>query len=365
MRRIEKYLKRFIGSLLALFLPRKRFLQIPLDRIRSILVVRQHNELGDMLCVVPLLRALRQHFPGARIDLMASPVNYAIMQHHPFVDEVLLYDKSAYLRSPREAIRFWRRLRRASYELAIVPSTVSMSFTSDLLAYLSGARYRIGAGSLNGIKNPARHVFHYPLDLRWDETTNPHQTERNLEYVRSLGIDTNDFTTVIGLTEEEKRYAAEFLSRNAGKKEHVIGFHPGAGKVPNRWPAERFAQVADRLASELDAFILITAGPMDDEPTKRMLECLRSPSLVLKEKNIRKVAAIIDRLTLYITNDTGMMHVAAATSTRVLALFGPSDPLQWAPKSERSRFLRSRDKTMTSLSEEEVLTAALEMIAER
>jgi len=365
VRRIEKYLKRFTGSFLGLFLPRERISQIPLHRIQSILVVRQHNELGDMLCAVPLLRALRHRFPGARIDLIASPVNWEIMLRHPFINEVLLYDKTQYLRSPWKAVRFYRRLKAARYDLAIVPSTVSISFTSHLLAYLSGAPYRIGASSLNGMQNPSSRFLNFVLDLHWDEQRNPHQAERNLDYLRCLGITTDNLTAVIGLTEEEKRSAADFLSSHAAGKKYLVGFHPGAGKISNRWPAERFARVADRLASAADALIVVTMGHMDDEPTKKMLDCMKASPVIVKEKDIRKAAAIIDQLSLYITNDTGMMHVAGATATTVLSLFGPSDPYQWAPRSNRSRFLHARDGNIASISEDEVFTAAVELLRGR
>jgi ADP-heptose:LPS heptosyltransferase len=360
-RRLEKHLKHALSSLLGLFLPREHLQEAPLDSIRNILVIRQHNELGDMLCAVPLLRALRLRFPSAFIGLVASPVNYEVMLHHPFVDEVILYDKLLFFRAPTRIFAFLRRLRERQYDLAVVPSTVSMSFTSDAMAYLCGARYRVGAGSLNGTENIASHFFNLQVVAGWSRDTPIHQTERNLDFVRCMGIDTDDLSIVIRLTDEEKKNADNFLQPHLGKKRYAVGFHPGAGKPQNRWPAERFAHVADRLVSALDALLVISAGPMDDEPVEKMLTTLRSGYL-LKAKGIREVAAIIDRLALFVTNDTGVMHVAGATSTRVLSLFGPSDPYQWAPKSQRHRFLVSQNREMSSLTEEEVYAAAVEML---
>jgi ADP-heptose:LPS heptosyltransferase len=361
-RRLEKYLKHALSALLGLFLPRGRVTEVPLDSIRNILVIRQHNELGDMLCAVPPLRALRQRFPGAFIGLVASPVNYEVMLHHPFVDEVILYDKLRFFRAPTRIFAFLRKLKERQYDLAIVPSTVSMSFTSDAMAYLCGARYRIGAGSLNGIENIASHFFNLPVAAGWTSDTPIHQTERNLDFVRCIGIDTDDLSVVIQLTDEERKTAESFLRPHLGGGQIAIGFHPGAGKPRNRWPAERFAHLANRLASEAGALIVITAGPMDDDPVGRMTKILGSSYVLVKDKSIREVAAIIDRLSLYVTNDTGVMHVAGATSTRVLSLFGPSDPYQWAPKSQRHRFLLSQNREMNSMTEEEAYAAAIEML---
>jgi len=360
--RLEKFLKHALSALLGLFLPRNGVTEAPLNTIRNILVIRQHNELGDMLCVVPLLRALRQKLPNAHIALVASPVNYEVMLHNPFVDEVILYSKLQFARSPIHLLKFYRKLRQRRYDLAVVPSTVSVSFTSDAMAYLCGARYRIGASSLNGVENIASRFFNLPVRAEWKPEASIHQTERNLDFVRRIGISSDDLSVVIRLTEEEKKSAEEFLRPHLAKNQIAIGFHPGAGKPQNRWPAERFAHVADRLSSEINALIVITAGPMDDEPVQQMVKNLRCAYVLVKGKNIREVAAIIDRLALFVTNDTGVMHVAGATSTHVLALFGSSDPYQWAPRSVRHRFLVARDRDINSLTEKEVHDTAAEMI---
>jgi ADP-heptose:LPS heptosyltransferase len=364
-RRLEKHLKHALSTLLGLFLPRGHLQEVPLDSIRNILVIRQHNELGDMLCAVPLLRALRQRFPGAFVGLIASPVNYEVMLHNPFVDEVILYDKFRFFRAPTRIFAFLRKLRERQYDLVIVPSTVSVSFTSDAMAYLCGARYRVGAGSLNGVENVASHFFNLPVAAGWTSDAPVHQTERNLDFVRCIGVQNDDLSIVIQLTDDEKKAAENLLRSHLRAGQISIGFHPGAGKPRNRWPAEQFAHLADRLASETGALIVITGGPMDDESVGRMTKILQSPFVLAKDKSIREVAAIIDRLSLYVTNDTGVMHVAGATSTRVLSLFGPSDPYQWAPKSQRHRFLLSRNHEMNSLTEEEVHAAAIEMLGGR
>jgi ADP-heptose:LPS heptosyltransferase len=361
-RRLEKYLKHALSALFGLFLPRERVTEVPLDSIRNILVIRQHNELGDMLCAVPLLRALRDRLPGAHIALLASPVNYEVMLHNPFVDEVILYNKLKFFRSPIHFVKFYRKLRERRYDLAVVPSTVSVSFTSDAMAYLCGARYRVGAGSLNGVENIASHFFNMSVAAGWTGDVPIHQTERNLDFVHCIGIDTDDLSVVIQLTDEERKSGEDFLRPYLRAAQIAIGFHPGAGKPRNRWPAERFAHLANRLTSETGALVVITAGPMDDDSVGRMAKILESPFVLIKDKSIREVAAVIDRLSLYVTNDTGVMHVAGATSTRVLSLFGPSDPYQWAPKSQRHRFLLSRDRDMNSMTEEEVYTAAIVML---
>ncbi|MEK9138082.1 MAG: glycosyltransferase family 9 protein, partial [Bacteroidota bacterium] len=262
-------LKHFFLSLLKLIISPKRPSDAALRSFDRILVVRQHDQLGDMLCVVPLLRGLRQRYAQAHIALMTSPVNHDVMLNNPYVNQVIKYDKRDFL--SRSFIRFgalWRfvrKLREEKFELGIVPSTVSMSVTSDLLGYLFGAQYRIGAEGIDGVENPSGVFFNVPVTLDWRADPHRHQSLRNLDIARPLGLQVTDMRSCIGLMEEEVEQAKAFVSQ-LGLSAPIIVFHPGAGKLPNRWPAERFARVADTLARELNAAVLITHGPMDDGP---------------------------------------------------------------------------------------------------
>jgi ADP-heptose:LPS heptosyltransferase len=331
------------------------------EEFRSILVVRQHDQLGDMLCAVPLLKALRLRYPSAHLALVTSPVNHAIMLHNPLLDAVLLYDKKLFLKSPSAAARFWRELRALRAELAVVPATVSFSLTSDLLAIASGARERLGGATLNGEPNSVSGCYTMRVNLDWRATPRRHQALRNADILAPLEIAAEDISTVIGLTATEREDAAAQLRDVRQRHAVLVGFHPGAGKPANRWPAERFAEVANRMARE-GRGVVITAGPMDDEQLARMLPLLEAQPLVIERRPLRQVAAIIDRLDLFISNDTGIMHVAGATETSLLALFGPTDPLQWAPVGRKNRFLASPDGDIRSLSVDEVAnTAALQL----
>ena len=155
-RSLERLFKRGLATLLRLLFHSSPPRDLPRFFPESILVIRQHNQLGDMLCVVPLLRGLRAKYPSARITLMASPVNYEIMLNNRWLDEVILYDKRELLKNGR--IRFKSLLKlikgiRGRFGLVLVPGTVSTSFTSDLLAFLTGAHVRIGVAGLNGEPN--------------------------------------------------------------------------------------------------------------------------------------------------------------------------------------------------------------------
>ncbi|HTR98920.1 MAG TPA: glycosyltransferase family 9 protein [Bacteroidota bacterium] len=329
-----------------------------------ILVIRQHNQLGDMLCVVPLLRALRRTYPRAYIALMASPVNCAPMVGNRYVDEVINFDKREFMgREGGSLLRlpgYSRGLRERKFTVAAVPSTVSTSFTSDLMAYLSGAPVRVGAASLEGQANPSGFFFTHPRDLDWRGSPGRHQAERNMDIwpVNLEGED--DLSAEITLTPGEIADGEAFMRSLSGGASRVIAYHPGAGKVPNRWPAERFAALADRLSGYGAA--VITAGPMDDEPVEAMTRAMRAPGGLIRNQPIRRVASALRFADLVICNDTGIMHVAAAVGTPVLSLFGPTDPRQWAPTGPRHRSIRGEGGDIRTISLEQVAGAAEEML---
>ncbi|MGD0338320.1 MAG: glycosyltransferase family 9 protein [Bacteroidota bacterium] len=340
----------------------KQIASIDHHSIKTILVIRQHNQLGDMLCAVPALRALQESFPAAHIRFVLSPLHHDIINGCPFIDEILNYDKTNFFNHPRRFFSFARLLRIPHPDIAIVISTVSSSFTSNAMAWISGAPIRIGPASIADQTKGSRQFFTHPLVLDWTNTPRRHQIERNLDTVRFLGADTKDFSIDIGLTDIEKQFAREFFTQNKGSAQRVVGFHPGAGKVQNRWSASFFANVANTLGKRFKAHIMITAGPMDDEPVAAMIKELIVPFTIVKGRTIREVAAIIDQMSLYITNDTGTMHVAAATNARILSLFGPTNPYEWAPLGERNRFLRGKGGDIDLIKVDRVIETAMEML---
>jgi lipopolysaccharide heptosyltransferase II len=330
-------------------------------------VIRQHDQLGDMLCAVPLLRALRQKYNSAHIVLVTSPVNHGVMVNNPYVNEIIRYDKREFLERGKlrvgRAIQLIRSLRARRFDLAIVPSTVSFSVTSDLLAFLSGASHRVGAGSVDGTANPASALFNAPVQLDWRNDLHRHQAIRNLDIARELELPTPDLASVIGLTEEEGHAAKEYLAHAGLAPDSFVAFHPGAGKPGNRWPARNFASIAQAIHREFSLGVLITCGPMDADALADMKARLSAPCHIVEKKSIREVAAILAHARLVISNDTGIMHVAAAVGAPVLSLFGPTDPQQWAPVGQAHRFLEAPDGRIASIPVARVLAAVREMLA--
>jgi len=295
-------------------------------------------------------------------------VNHAVMKHHRLLDDVINYDKGEFLRNGRirfGALRDFRRtLRVHAFDLAIVPATVSMSLTSDILAYFSGARWRIGPGSLEGKGNPGAFLYTHPVDLSWADTPDRHQTLRNIDVCRGLSVNTSNLELEMTLLPEEmERGAREVAAIRAGVHT-LVAFHAGAGKVPNRWPPESFAGLIRELYCRRGARIVIVKGPMDNEPVEHLTSMLGVPYYLIENRSIREIASILSLANLLISNDTGIMHVGAAAGSPVLSLFGPTSPNLWAPPGAKHRYIGSPTGVISDIPVSTVLEAALQMLPE-
>jgi ADP-heptose:LPS heptosyltransferase len=353
-RRRDRWLKRGLERLLRPFFRRPR---LTLEEIRAgdprrILLVRQHNQMGDMLCAVPAFRAVRQTFPGARTLLVTAPVNDGVVRGNPYLDEVLLFDKVAVRRSPRAALRFLRELRAFRADLAVVLNTVSYSGTSSWIAVLSGARWIIGGDS-----RPfgwSFSIWLYNLQMPTEPEVVGHAIDHGLRPLREVGFRIGDRSTVLVPDETDHRAAADFLA-TAGPPPWVA-LHPGAGKEANRWPASHFAAAAARL-EEAGFSPFLVEGPTDAAATAATQAARTRPLPVLRGVSVRVVGAALERCALALVNDTGVMHVAGAVGTPTLALFGPTPAASWKPPGEHVTALQSPDGTMEGLGLETVEAA--------
>ena len=362
--RLEQYFKhkqlRFLQSFIGLDPVRPE--QVDWNRIRKILVVRQHDQLGDFLLSTPVFKALKQKFPRAELAVVARSYTAPLLENHQYVDRIILLCENGRDWTWRTLSAFIKNIR-SGYDLAIVLNTVSHSLTSDLIARFSGARYVLG---------PDHHLFagtdrnfFYNLLAPYQDSPRS-QSEKNLDILRYIGIDAADAREYITLSEQELRWATEHLRRLGwDERKPLIAIHPGAGKMPNRWPVENFAYVANRLVQKYSAQIYVTWGPAEEALGRALIKQLPAPTLSSTFSHIRRVAAVLARTDLLLCNDTGIMHVGAAVGTPLVAIFGPTDPREWKPVGDEFVALRGRDKTVQSVRPDDVLSEAERLLSSK
>lgn len=310
-------------------------------RPRAVILVRQHNQMGDMVCATPAFRALRTAFPEARITLVTAPVNVGVVRHNPHIDAVELFAQSMW-RRPWRLAALVRRLRRERAEVAFVLASVSFSLTSAWLALATGARYVVGADSRPFGWDLSRRAF--SLEMPASPRLDRHSVEHSLAPLQAIGITTDDLSTVVVPAPKEREQAAGILA-DLGLQPGFWAVHPGAGKPQNVWPPARFAEVVGRAAAE-GRGILVLHGPADacalaslrGELGDRGGQAVR----IAPPCSVGTAASLLDLADRFLCNDTGVMHVAGALGVPTVALFGPTDPLHWKPLSPAVVALRGR-----------------------
>ena len=323
----------------------------------NILIVRRHNQIGDMLCSLPLYRSLKEKYPESSITLVASPTNYSIpfKKINPFIDDIIFYDKS----SIRTIINFYKKLRQKKYELGIVPSTVKVSTTSHIINFLSGAKRRVGVRSIDGVKNKAASLLNISKDFYWTKNK-VHQTDRNLQMARLAGCELPESKEYkLKIMPEDNEFADKFINLNfPDKNKFIIGFHPGAGKLANTWSTDYFLILIRELYRKHNNYVLITSGEIDKEVITKIEKGLSDNGIEFtKAENLSvlHLAAVLERVNLYITNDTGPMHIAAMTNVNQISLMLPDNEYEWAPSGENKYSIKSEPGNLNTIKPEDVL----------
>jgi len=340
--------------------PKLSLSDIRARRPRRILIVRQHNQMGDMVCATPALRAVRCTFPEARIALVTAPVNHEVVRHNPDLDRVLLFDRTVW-RRPLRLLRFLSEVRRFRPDLAVVLNSVSFSVTSAWIAAVSGAPVIMGGDSRPFGWDLSRHL--YSLELPSRPEPDRHAVLHNLAPLEAVGVAAAGLDTTV-VTAPAEREAVAALLAGLPVDGPLFVIHPGAGKRANIWPVERFAAIAVRAAAAGER-VVVLQGPADGVIIERFMTALadagggaaRERILAAPRQPVGVCAALLARCDRFLCNDTGLMHVAGAVGAPTLALFGPTDPALWKPLSPAVRALRGEGGRLDTLGVEEVWRA--------
>jgi ADP-heptose:LPS heptosyltransferase len=291
--------------------------------IRSVLILRL-DRIGDVLLSLPAIAELRAALPDAHIRLAVGRWSESIVRGAP-VDEVLVWSAPWVGRSAEGAettlalARQARALRPAGLDLALdLQGDVRASF----LMRLTGARLRAGYANTGG-GWLLTHVI--PLDetVSWIE-----QNRRAVETALGPPIER---VTVDPLTAADRDFARRVgEALDLGARRPLVGLHPSGGRRVKQWDLARWAEVAARLQREFGAMILVT-GSMADRPLADALaRQLEVPPLDITGRlGVRETMALIETMDLFLSSDTGPMHMACAVDTPSVAIFGPSDPVRF------------------------------------
>ncbi len=297
-------------------------------------LIRANNWIGDVVMIGPAVRAVRQHFRQARVAILAKEWVLEALRGNPDYDELIPFEDGGRHRGLRGRFRLGAELRQRRFDLAIL---FQKAFEAAALAFLGRVPIRIGYAT-----DARRGLLTHPLPL---PPADMHHVDAFLGIPRALGCPVTDSTPSFHLAPEWETKAGTLI-RAAGfdGAAPIVALHPGASKVPRAWHPDRFAAVAARLADNPAARFVLIGGTADRALFDTVAGAL-PPTRVLRTGEIPLTvsAAILARCHLFIGNDSGPMHLAAALGVPTVALFGPGSPRRTAPRGRGPVIALSRD----------------------
>jgi heptosyltransferase II len=281
--------------------------------IQKLLVI-QTAFLGDSVLTLPFLKALKERYPHAAISVLCTPEVADVFEHHPAVSDLIHFDKRGKGKGFQGLRKVIQELHSRNYPLAFLPHR---SFKSALIAWLAGIPRRIGFSSSQG-----KWLLTDVVPFDWKT----HDADRNLALLQAVGVQRQSGELSLKVDVSAHQDITQRL-QDAGisAKDSVLGINAGSVWPTKRWLPEGFAAVADRAIRELGMKVIFFGGPADAEAVHQVMGKMQEKAVDWVGKTrLRELIASIARCNVFLTNDSGPMHIAVASHVPTVAIFGPT-----------------------------------------
>ena len=309
--------------------------RLPKDFVPERILVIKLDHLGDVLLATPVFSNLRRAYPNAELHALTGAWSRVVLEKHPDVNNVVEYNSPAFCRtgqptSLRETFKLYRQLRRQKYGLIV---ELRSDWRTVWFAFLRLTPKRLSRAALQ-VANK----------LGFAQFSGTHETTRNLDVLRQAGIPTPVQTAIFSVTTEDKKWASDFLATYQIDRQHpLIAIHPGSPIALKRWLPERYAELADWLIAQKRAQILFV-GVKDEIPITTEIQALmQGESINIAGKTtLIQLASILHTCNVFIGNDSGPMHLAAAVGTQTIGLYGPGYPTRFGPAGAKCQTIQRK-----------------------
>ncbi|OLE54362.1 MAG: hypothetical protein AUG51_08825 [Acidobacteria bacterium 13_1_20CM_3_53_8] len=326
---------------------------------RNILVI-DFGQLGDVVLSLPALSAIRERFPRARITVAVGTSCAPVVEMSGYADTISAVDRVGLRDGPKplsvwKIIQFVKKVRAEKFDFVIDLHSLS---ETNILGFLSGASKRLYA------RRPNR-----SLDFLANFSTRPpledskrHAVDRYLDVLAPLGVKGAPRVPRLKTRAEDDEAVERMLKKErADTGTPLVGLFPGAGHSSRRWPIEKFAELADSFVRNDGVRVIIFAGPEERSLIKEFRAKFPRNSIIFDRLTLPQLASALARLAVFVSNDTGPMHIAAAVGTSVTLLLDKSAPDSYIPVEGRHRIVRGG--MIDEVTTEEVYLAARELLA--
>lgn len=309
---------------------------LPIDKSKiHRILIRATNWVGDAVMSMPAFEAVRENFPESHITVLARPWVTPLYKSHPAVNEVLPYNRGCgFLKDSSEFLRVIRLIRALHFDMAVL---FQNAFEAALIARLGGIKIRVGYNT------DGRGFLLSHSVVRGKEVLKLHQVEYYLTFLRAIGWDAPTRDPVLRADSEAVARVRSLLSsQGIVDRDLLVGLSPGAAYGPaKRWPVERFAAIGDRAIKDWGAKVVVVGNETEKDLGETLISAT-SPGAVnfCGMTGLGDALALIKRCQLFVSNDSGLMHVAAALNVPTVAIFGSTDPVVTGPRGKNARIVK-------------------------
>jgi len=345
------------------------------EAFRSFLVIRRDN-IGDLVCTLPLIAALRRRYPAARIEALVNSYNRDVLEGHPDLDAVHAYSKGKHREGESLAAVYARRLRLL---WSLRRADEGRGFDCAILAAPGeqprslGYARRVAARHVLGYVSPGRTLRGIDLPVTYQPEAQAHEVEKVFALLAPLGISEEPPAAMLRPHADALARVQTALSDKATGPGPLVALHISARKPSQRWPVERFEQVARTLHERHGARLVLLWAPGDeanrlhpgdDGKAAALAGSLAGlPVLPYATAQLADLIAALSACDSVICADGGAMHLAAALGKPIMALFGDSDPARWHPWKVNHRVLQMPSREVRDIDTAAVLRAWEELNA--
>jgi len=302
-------------------LNRKDQQRIDPSKIKKVLLIRLRR-IGDVILTTPAVSALRKAFPSALISYIVEEPYKELVEGNPCLNNVYVLKKK---QNSKDFLKFIRQIRKEKVDVVI---DFHSGPRASLITLFSGAKLKIG------YRIKYRN-FIYDVKLSRSSERGPiHSVENHINLVKALGIsvDPSFPVSVPEAKKEEAEKVEKIIRENEFKGHSIITIHISAGNEFRDWGADNWIQMTNLLAQQPEVRIVLVGAEEDKKAEEEILKKSKAAILSLVGRlNLRELREVISHSSLFVGPDSGPMHIAATTSTPIVALFGPTLPANFAP----------------------------------
>ncbi len=304
-----------------------------LPKHKNGILVIQLGDIGDVVLTMPTIRALRENFPENNLIVCVREIAKELIEDCPWVNGVISVNKQK--RSIKKLIiyqkNFFGTLRKYHFNIAIDLRTGTRS---ALLAFLSGATYRIGRFSDDGRLWRNKLFTHL---VRPINELSQYSAEHNLNIISPFHLSIENSLPVLNVPSKRKEKARTILTQeNVPIDKPIIAIHPFSLWKYKEWRREGFISLIDHITAKYHFSVIITGSPAERLRAKEMIEKCKTKVFNLAGKtSIGELPGVLQACKLFIGVDTAALHIAAAVGTPTVGIFGPSSPISWAPRGNQ------------------------------